>query len=326
MRPHEAAPDRKSYLGGSDISAIVGADPYASPLTVYERKLGLAPKDEPTSAMLRGIFFEDGVAKWYARREDKYLGSEGVTPPHPFFPFLRGNYDRLVLEGKSNSQPVAVLECKTANMRQAHKWGDPDDLQKKVPVNYYLQATYYAGLLGLSRFVIAAYLAWKDDLAVYGFDLDQSTFDALVEAGARFWNDHVLAGVPPPPELGRSTQDDLVRLYPEGSGEIVEAPDAVLGMWEAAEAAYRKKKEAEAVLQEFKVACQFVAGDASAVRFPDGVVKIQDKKGVPRYKDLAADFARKAGCEPGTDAWNEAVRAATGRGTRYALLPFGGEE
>jgi predicted phage-related endonuclease len=41
-KPKRWLNDRRTYIGGTDIAAIMGVHPYATPLTVYEQKLGLA--------------------------------------------------------------------------------------------------------------------------------------------------------------------------------------------------------------------------------------------------------------------------------------------
>lgn len=317
--------DRKTYLGGSDISAIVGADPYASPLTVYNRKLGIAEKEEPSFAMMRGVELEEGIMRLYARTRDVNLGPAGVTPPHPLFPFLKGNFDRTRLD-KKGGRPQVLVEAKTASIRQSHKWGEPGTGENKVPVNYYLQANYYCGLMGLDRFEIVALLMWKDDLQVYEFPFDEPTFDMCVEAGAAFWHNHVLPRVPPDPEPGKSTHDDLVRLFPESTGEIVEATPELEDLYKEAFELNKTVKSGEARLSEIKNQFQFFAGEASAVRCADGIVKVVDKKGNVSWKDTAADLAAKAGIEVGTDEWNELTQAHTGKGTRYVLLPFRGDK
>lgn len=316
--------DRKTYLGGSDISAILGLDPYASPLTIYERKLGIAPPTEPNYRMMRGTYFEDGIAKAYSRLHDKHLGAARVTPPHPMFEFLKGNIDRTLRSGPGGkAEDIAVVECKTAGLRQAHKWGKPGE--KKVPLNYFTQATYYAALMGLPKFVIVADLAWMDDLFVEEFDTDFEFFDNMVELAARFWYDHVESKVPPPPEMGKSTSDDLIRLFPVSTGEIVPSTPELDAMDREAFELVKQKKTIDTRLAEIKVAFQFHAGEASAVECPDATWRIQDRAGQCRYKDAAVCFAEKAGIKVATPEWNDVLKQFTGRGTRFVRIPYSGD-
>lgn len=324
---NEPTIDRRKHLGGGDISAILGLDPYRSPLSVYNAKLGIAEKEPPSVHMIWGRNVEDAIVTTYRElaKPDVWLGPAGVTPPHPLFPFLRGHYDRTE-KSSAKADPHAVIEAKWAGLRQAAKWSDPDKEAPKTPVHYFCQAQYYAGLLGLPEVVIVAKQAWRDDLAVYRFPFDEELFDHMTEAGARFWTDHVMAGVPPPPEMGKSTQDDLVRLFPEGSGEIVDATEELQEQWDEAFEAFKSKRAAEEVLTRFKTACQFTAGDASAVQFADAVVKIIDRKGSVRWKDCAAMFAEKAGIAAGAPEWTAVTDAFCGKPTRYCKLPFDSED
>lgn len=322
---HEPKLDRKTYLGGSDIGAVMGIDPYRSPLSVYNDKLGIQVEEEPKSyAMRKGNHFEGPIFSLYAETRGVWLGAAGVTQPHPIFPFLRGNYDRTLLSGK-NGTPTELLEGKTANIRQSHKWSTPGDETVTVPTHYYAQANYYCGLLGMVRFRIVADLAWfPDDLAEYEFDFHQDFFDLCCEEGARFWVDHVKAQVPPPLEMGKSTIDDIVRLYPQGNQELVDAPEDIAELYDLAKSRYREMKEAETFLKEFKAQVQFACGPASGMQFGSEVVKVVDKRGSPKYQEIAAFFAEMAGVKVGTDQWNEAVAKFTGKSTRYVRLAFSG--
>lgn len=318
--------DRRSFLGGSDIAAVMGLDPYRSPLSVYNDKMNLTEREPPSYAMRKGIHFEAAIFALYAETRDAWLADAGYTPPHPLFPFLRGSYDRLLLSGKGGD-PVALLEGKTASLRQAHKWSTPGDETSRVPTTYYCQLQWYVGHLGLPEGRIVADLDWySDDLGEYPFPFDQSFYDLQVEIGAAFWTDHIEARVPPEPEPHKSTHDEIVKLWPESTGEIVQAPPDLEEMYSKAFEAYKTKREAEAFLAEFKDQVQFHAKDASVVEFKDGSVKIVDKKGSLSYKDLSAHFATIAGVEIGSDDWNDAVTKFTGKPTRYVRLAFAGDE
>jgi len=318
--------DRKTFLGGSDIAAVMGMDPYRSPLSVFNDKLGISEREPASYAMRKGTHFEKAIFSLYAETRKVWLGDAGYTPPHPLFPFLRGSYDRLLLSGKGG-EPVALLEGKTASIRQSHKWSTPGEDPVQVPLQYFTQQTWYTGLLGLPEGRLVADLDWyPDDLGEYVFVFNADFFELCVESGARFWTDHVETGVPPEPEVHKSTHDEIVKLWPKGDpGKAVPAPEELEEMWDRALVAYRDKKTAEAFLTQFKEAVQFVAKDASVVEFKDGACKVIDKRGSLSYKDLSAHFASLAGIEIGSPQWNEACSKFTGKGTRYVKLGFTGE-
>ena len=73
---------RRKGIGGSDAAAIMGANPYASPLSVYLDKLGLAQEKEITEAMRQGTDLEDYVAKRFSEATGKKVRNRGITMAH----------------------------------------------------------------------------------------------------------------------------------------------------------------------------------------------------------------------------------------------------
>jgi predicted phage-related endonuclease len=53
--------ERKNYIGGSEVAAILKEDPHKTPLQVYMRKKGLVPPDESTAIMEFGQIFEPKI-------------------------------------------------------------------------------------------------------------------------------------------------------------------------------------------------------------------------------------------------------------------------
>ena len=58
--------ERKNYLGGSDLGAIAGLNPYRTALDVYLDKTSDDIREETNAAMRWGNLLEDVVAKAYS--------------------------------------------------------------------------------------------------------------------------------------------------------------------------------------------------------------------------------------------------------------------
>jgi predicted phage-related endonuclease len=68
-------------------------------------------------------------------------------------------------------------------------------------------------------------LLGNSDLRVYRIGHDPALGERLVKSALDFWDDHVMAGVPPAP----TTRDDVLALYPrETPGRVVEADPTTL--------------------------------------------------------------------------------------------------
>ena len=62
MTRDEWLAERRNAIGGSDTSAILGLNPYATPYTVWADKTGRLPPKEDSEAMRQGRDFEQYVA------------------------------------------------------------------------------------------------------------------------------------------------------------------------------------------------------------------------------------------------------------------------
>ncbi len=100
---------RKTYLGGSDIGAILGVNSYKTPLDVYFSKINEEPTEEIESEPAYwGNRLEDIIAKEYSIRTKTILSQENRLLNHKEYPFLAANVDRWVGDREY------ILECKTA--------------------------------------------------------------------------------------------------------------------------------------------------------------------------------------------------------------------
>lgn len=216
MITNEQLASRKNGIGGSDIGAILGLNPYRTPVDVYMEKTGqIAPADlSDIEAVHFGNVLEDVVAAEYARRMKCSVRRRNKTFVHKEFPYMFAHVDRSV-DGLRK-----VLECKTASAYMSDKWGD--DGTDDVPEMYLVQCCWYTGILDYDSSDLAA-LIGGNNLRIYHIDRDKELEDMCFRRGAEFWNENVLKMVPPEPVNDR----DLATLYAVDSGKIVVADDAI---------------------------------------------------------------------------------------------------
>jgi putative phage-type endonuclease len=212
---------RRHGIGSSDVAAILGRNPHRSAHDVYLDKLGVP---EPGSGNLEAIYFgqllEPVVADEFARRasaeygrEIRVLEVEG-TLAHVDRPWQRANLDRLVVE---DSAPAAVLECKTTGLRLAGEWQD-----EQVPEHALLQVHHQLAVTGFEHGYLAALIGgqrftWRR------VDWDEWLCEYITRECERFWHEHVLARVPPPPDASQACRRALARTYPEAEpGKVVD--------------------------------------------------------------------------------------------------------
>lgn len=225
------APSRSSYIGGSDIPAILGLSPYATPLDVYLQKRGLWVDEHESEAIHWGNVMEPILAREYARRyavpvlrrerDRTILLGTGDFPEakgehllgtlsHPRYPWARGHVDGIGITGTGD--PRHVCEFKTADSRLGHLWGDEGTDQ--VPEPYLVQVQWYMMLAELELAELAVLLG-GNSFRRYVIHRDEALIDLMLDRAAEFW-DRVETMDPPAPEPGERGKESLARLYPRG--------------------------------------------------------------------------------------------------------------
>ena len=211
--------ERKTYIGGSDLGSILGINNFRTELDVYFEKTteGIV-EDNVGDAAYWGTILEDVVAAEYAKRTGFKIEKPAGLIRHSEYPFIACNLDYWVIDDQGNSH---ILECKTANQMKVTCWGEEGTNQ--IPESYLHQIAYYAAITGATRVDIAVLIGGQD-FRIYRYDKDEVMESKLIRVAKKFWNNHVLAGIPPKPR----TQEDAAKLYPKANGLEVRADDIVL--------------------------------------------------------------------------------------------------
>ncbi len=205
---------RRTGIGGTDIAAILGLHPYKTPLQVYHEKLGLVEK-EITWPMKLGLKMEPILAEFFIEQTGLAISDCGFRR-HGERTWQVGTPDRLTLEDTPR-----VIELKTVGHRSAHRW---DKGSGELPHEYFLQAQWYLSLLGLNEAAIAA-LIGNTDFQIFPIHADTELHGLMLEAGARFWRDHIEVQNPPLPTGEKVDTELLKRIYKHSQETILPADE-----------------------------------------------------------------------------------------------------
>lgn len=228
---------RRFGIGGSDVGAIMGVNPWKTPYDVWLEKTGREmPADlSDNDAVMAGTLFEDAVAKFYEIRESEIVRRCNDTRFHPTMPWLAGNVDRIVT-GKRR-----ILECKTAGMF-AKGWGEPGT--DEVPESYLLQVMHYCGIWGYNVGDLAVVIGGQRYVK-YVIPFDQELFDGVSQHLTDFWFNHVIADVPPAPQ----SLIEIDRYYARDNGDCITAEDNVVEALNRRDDLRAAKKDTEAAIE-----------------------------------------------------------------------------
>lgn len=279
---------RLQGVGGSEIAAIVGLNPYATALDVWRAKV--EGYEQPVTApMERGTFLEAGVADWYAHRTGAKLVETG-TLRHPTLARIMCTPDRLA----SLERGEVDLSIKVPGPYVREQWGEAGT--DEVPMATLLQVQWELLILepiyGIRVADVAAPI--DGDLRIYTILADADIQGRLVEGAQKFWRDYVETRTPPPLDGTESCSDWLTSKYPaERAPAMVatgEANALMRALREAREAKAHAELEAEAAVNGLKAI--LLSGQAETMQGDGWKVSWKKTKGrtTVDWKALAAEL------------------------------------
>lgn len=249
MTDHESfLAERRTGLGASDLGAILGLDPYRTPFQVWAEKTGRAPAFSGNLATRAGSYLEEFIAREYTRETGNRVQRWRTCLRHPQAPLL-AHPDRLVIppgqfraHAGRRLRTDKGLECKHTSVYAAgaqSEWGAAGSDQ--VPGRFLLQCAQNMALAEVPHWDLAV-LIGNAELRVFHLHRDPELEGLLIEEGSRWWQDYVVADMPPPP----SSEGEARQRWPR------HAPGVTRTLDEAAWAdlqAYRQLKEQAAALE-----------------------------------------------------------------------------
>ncbi len=216
--PHEKWLEyRRTGIGGSDASTIVGLNPYSSLYKLYADKKGLISATEDTEVMRQGRDFEEYVAKRFTEATGKKVRRRNYMFQHDDYDYILADIDREII-GEN-----AGLECKTTSV-----FNKSDFENGEIPLTYYVQMTHYMAVMGYDRMYLAVLILSK---GFYWFviERDENEIATLLETESNFWNNYIIPERIPPLDGSEATQEVINEIYPNGAdNEIITISDNLM--------------------------------------------------------------------------------------------------
>lgn len=249
---------RKSGIGGSDIAAICGLNPWTSPLEIWLKKTDqtVPRRDDPVldEAAEHGHELEPFVASRFNKKTGLPIFDNPGTLRMPDIPWALVNLDRTTEE---HGQP-GVVELKTRSSYALQEWLEEPPVDVQVQTQWQMLVTgwsfgYTAALIGGQRTI------------VHRIDRDEKLIDDLLAIGAEFWG-WVETGVQPPLDGSVATGQLLDRLHATPTRKDVIADAAEVDKWLAIRRTAKEQLEAaEIAMTEADNHLKHLAGDGTDV-------------------------------------------------------------
>ncbi|MFT9495926.1 YqaJ viral recombinase family protein [Anaerosolibacter sp.] len=227
---------RRKGIGGSDVAAILGLNPYKGPLGVYIDKIE-GSSFEGNIHTEFGNWMEPHIRTEFPNRFERFERAKvyAVEYPHVLqhseMDYLVANIDGLVWHEEDYTITLdndtaevlhikagdhGILEIKTASEMQWKEWKDD-----KLPDSYYFQCQHYMSVTGLKYSVIVA-LVGKRLLWKY-IPRNDEVISIMTDRCREFWENHIIPKCPPAP-IGLENDTSILKaMYGEESkGKIIE--------------------------------------------------------------------------------------------------------
>ena len=248
--------NRPQGIGGSEIGALLGLNPYSSPYKLWLEKTGRQPSQNvDTKYTEAGRILESAVADFFEiKTGNKIIKSSASQQSfvHPEYPFIFGTPDRRFVSRDFPGK--GILECKTTQ----HQFDT-------APPSWFCQLTWYLGILGLKNGAIA-WLERGVDFKFQDVGFDDELFNHLLNVAITFWTENVEKNVPPEP----INVDDIQAMYDRHTDDkVILADDAIRERYGKLIQVKRQLKELETVENLLTDELKMAMIDAEAIRDGD---------------------------------------------------------
>lgn len=245
---------RPSFLGASEIAAVLGRSEYkdATPFAVWRAKV--QPEAEPEEDPQKARSFEWGhrhertiLEKYQDEHPDLLiLPTPRMVVAHPVYgDVIRGTPDALAFDRESGDL-VRGVDAKSMSPFFRHAFGEPGTDQ--IPDAALIQGLVYCEILELPAWDFPV-LFGRDDYNEYPVERDAALAERLLVPAMEWWHTYVVTKTMPPVDGSKAAERLLRERYPEPRLPMLEPTpriEALVKRARAARAAEKASKEERA--------------------------------------------------------------------------------
>ncbi len=227
--------ERLRGIGASEVSTILGLNPWDSPYALWCRKTQQIPPAEENLPMRLGHLMEPVLTSLYEEKTGATLSDPGeyTIYVHPEHIWLRATLDRLA----RNDHTFMPVELKTANLNMAKEW-----TETSAPLGYQTQLQIQMACTGTTEGEIAA-LVGNDKFYIIRYERNDEFLEGAIPVLREFWE---CCQTMTPPEIDGhdATTKAIKMLHPLDNGKTTILPEDVRGFiaeWEEAKASVKEE-------------------------------------------------------------------------------------
>lgn len=243
----------KNFLNGSDISAIIGLNPYKTPYAVWSSIVNSRGEKEPDSAIKISNMLQPAIASLY---EDA-SGKKTIIPlektiRHEKHDFIAATPNRFI-------EDMGVLQT----------YGTQKFIEREfIPQHWFLKIIWDMGVTGKKSGAIA----WLERGLRFKFtevEFDEELFTQMMITAVDFWKEYVLTKIPP----RAVTRNDIKNIFRRHCEmKFIPATEQSYNDLQRMKLLKDEKKFIEGELDSLQSSIEFLMGDAEALTYGDKIL------------------------------------------------------
>ncbi|MBS1494754.1 MAG: YqaJ viral recombinase family protein [Bacteroidetes bacterium] len=243
----------KNFITGSDLSAIIGLNPYKTPYAVWSSIVNSRGEKEPELSLKISNILQPAIAALY----EEVSGRKTIIPlekniRHEKYNFIAATPNRLI-------EDTGVLQT----------YGTQKFVERDfIPQHWYLKIIWDMGVTNKKEGVIA----WLERGLRFKYtdvQFDEELFNHMLTAAIDFWNEHVQTASPPK----ALTPKDIKSIFRKHCEmKFVPADEQSYNEIKRMKLLKDEKKFIESELENIQSSLEFLMGDAEGITYGDKIL------------------------------------------------------
>lgn len=275
---------RTRGLGATDMSVVLGLNPWKSALQLFAEKVGaVEPADlSDVEAVTWGKVLEPIVGAQYSVRTGRRYSPAGELLRSLEHPWALCTLDGWTGPARGEGPGGWPLEIKTTSAFRAEEWAEGP------PEHYYVQIQHQMLVTGSKQVTIACLLGGQR-LVWCDVERDEAMIRRIIYHGERFWQT-VLNRQPPEPDGSESARKVLHALFPHDDGNDVELPMELAEVVDEWQALKREEKALKERITKAENTIKATLGEATRGYFVTGDAVSWKEQSMPERVMAATSF------------------------------------
>lgn len=261
---------RQTGIGGSDAPIVCNQSNYMTAVELYFQKTrpleieeALPAKELVRSGIYWGDVLEPELIKAYALDRGCEVEIKKETFRSKRYPWMICHIDGIV----TGEKPI-IVEAKNRHFFVSLKCGEEET--DEIANDILIQGAHIAIVMddhfpGIEKVEFPMYFG-GGEFKIFTYTRNEKLESNLIEVEEKFWNEHVLKGIPPEPRF----YSDCSKIWPNSNDSVITASSEAMEFLDSYRAAKMKIKELKDAEEKYKVEITKLLGDASVLVDAEG--------------------------------------------------------